>query len=90
MRKFGTDAPEFFCFQLGSNKKVYKIPLAYSLANKELFALEEAEGDYKKQLEWLRAYMGDAVDTLTVRDTGGIFDAWREESEKAGAAVGES
>lgn len=90
MRKFSTDAPEFFAFQIEGSKKVYKIPLATSMTNEELFAFEDTNGEYRKQVEWLSKYMGDAVNHITAGETGNIIKAWAEESKDQGATTGES
>ena len=90
MRQFGKDTPEFFCFQLEGKKKTYKIPLAASLSNDDLFAFEDSEGDYRKQVEWLARFMGDDIKSLTPYETSEIIKAWAEESRGQGAEAGES
>lgn len=89
MRTFGNDSPEFMAFKIEGNEKVYKIPLAGSMTNKEIIQFEETDGDYKKQLEWLRQYIGNAVDDLTAATTGEILHAWAAESKEQGATPGE-
>ena len=90
MRTFGNDAPQFFAFQLEGEKTVYKIPLAASMNNREVRAFESTNGDYVKQIDWLRTYLGDVVDDLTPATTGEILRAWSEESKNQGAEPGES
>ena len=93
MRKFGTDAPEFFSFQIGESKKVYKLPLAASLPHKHTEALREAEANetsYDFWIGFLREHMGDVVDELTEQTLADILKAWDEKSNKQGASVGES
>lgn len=91
MRRFGTDKPEFFSFQLGDSDEVYKIPLAASMPNSVLLKMDEAgDGSYKMQLDMLRQYIGDIVDDLTPGTTRDILLAWQEESAKQGAEPGES
>ena len=93
MRSFGKDAPEFFCFQITGDKKVYKVPLAASMPYSLLKKMQKAGGDEEKfdaQVEMLRKYMGDAVDELDAMTLGNILKAWAEASNKQGAEVGES
>lgn len=95
MRKFGTDKPELMSFKLGDSEKVYTIPLAASMPATLLAEMQEAankgEGEYYKfQLDMLRRYIGEAVDTLTAGDVGDIMNAWVIESSGQGAEVGES
>lgn len=90
MRRFGTDSPEFFLFQIGDSEEVHKIPLVASLTNRQIVALEDVRGDYKKQVEWLRDFIGDVVDDLTATDTAAIMRAWRAASDGTGVTVGES
>ena len=90
MRTFSTDAPEFFVFQIEGSTEVKKIPLAASMNNAEVLAFEETGGNYRKQVEWLRRFIGDSVDELTPKITGEILAAWMEESRNTGASVGES
>lgn len=89
MRTFSTDAPEFFVFKIEGSDEVKKIPLAGSMNNRELLAFEETGGDYRKQLEWLRSYIGEAIYELSPRTTAAIMKAWMEESSKSGASAGE-
>lgn len=93
MRSFRNDAPEFFCFQIADDKKVYKIPLAASMPYSLLKKMQKAEGDEGKfdaQVEMLRKYVGDVVDELDAMTLGKILKAWAEASNKQGAEVGES
>ena len=90
MRRFGTDSPEFFVFQIGDSDEVYKIPLVASLTNKQIVALDEVKEDYRKQIDWLRDFIGDVVDELTATDTAAIMKAWRAASDGEGVTVGES
>ena len=89
MRTFSTDAPKFFVFKIEGSDEVKKIPLAGSMNNRELLAFEETGGDYRKQLEWLRSYIGEAIYELSPTTTAAIMKAWMEESSKSGASVGE-
>ena len=90
MRTFGKELIEYFEFQLEDDEKIYRIPLAGSMSNRELIAFKNTNGDYEAQVEWLRAFMGDAVDDLTPAQTGEILRAWSEDTGKQGASVGES
>lgn len=90
MRTFGKELTEYFEFQLEDDEKVYRIPLAGSMSNRKLIAFKNTNGDYEAQVEWLRAFMGDAVDDLTPAQTGEILRAWSEDTGKQGASVGES
>ena len=89
MRTFSTDAPEFFVFKIEGSEEIKKIPLAGSMNNRDLLAFEETGGDYRKQVEWLRRYIGEAIDELSPATTAAIMKAWMEESAKSGASVGE-
>jgi len=94
MRKFGTDKPELMSFTLGDSSKVYNLPLAASMPATKLSEMQQIskEGDeaaFAFQLNLLRDYIGDAVDTLTAGDVKAIYEAWVEESSKQGAEVGE-
>lgn len=89
MRTYSVDNPEFFCFELDDGK-AYKIPLITSMKNREIKAFNETGSDYVKQVEWLRGYIGDVVDDLTVPTTTAILRDWREQSESKGATLGES
>ena len=89
MRTFSTDAPEFFAFKIEGSEEIKKIPLAGSMNNRDLLAFEETGGDYRKQVEWLRRYIGEAIDELSPATTAAIMKAWMEESSKSGASVGE-
>lgn len=90
MRLFGKDAPDFFVFQIEGSDETYKIPLAGSMTNRELLAFEATEGDFRKQVEWLRTYLGDAIDDLTPGQTSEILRAWSRETQSQGAEPGES
>lgn len=90
MRTFKVDNPEFYCFQIDGSEAVYRIPLMGSMNNKEARAFEETDGDYMKQVEWIRTYIGDIVDTLQVGVTSEIISEWASESKGQGASVGES
>lgn len=90
MRLFGKDAPDFFVFQLEGSEDIYKIPLAGSMTNRELMAFQDTEGNYPKQVEWLRGFIGDAVDDMTPVQTGDILRAWSKETRTQGADPGES
>lgn len=95
MRKFGVDKPELMCFTLGESDKVYTMPLAASCPAALILDLQESykEGDAEAlrfQIEMLRIYIGDVVDTLTAGDIRDIFIAWGAESSEQGAEPGES
>lgn len=90
MRTFGVSKIEYFEFQIEGDEKIYRIPLAGSMANRELIAFKKTSGDYESQVEWLRGYIGDAVDNLTPAQTGEILRVWSEETSEQGATVGES
>lgn len=90
MRTFSKSLVEYFEFQIEGDGKVYKIPLAGSMTNRELITFKNTNGDYVAQLEWLRAYIGGTVDELTPAQTGEIIRAWSEATNEQGASVGES
>jgi hypothetical protein len=92
MRSFGNDAPEFFSFRIGTDKKVYKVPLAASMPYSVLKKMQKAKGEagFDVQVETLRQYIGDIVDELDAITLSNILNAWAEESHKQGAEVGES
>lgn len=94
MRSFGKDKPELLSFTIGTQKKVYSIPLAASMPAVKILELNEAyeQGELaaaKGQYKLLKDYIGDIADTLTAKDINEIFDAWGKESESQGADVGE-
>ena len=90
MRLFGSDAPDFFVFQIEGSEETYKIPLAGSMTNRQILEFEATQGDYRKQLDWLRGYVGDIVDDLTVSQTSDIIRAWSHATKEQGAEPGES
>ena len=90
MRTFSIDKPEFFTFKIEGLEEIMKIPLAGSMSNRDLLAFEETGGNYQKQIEWLRKYIGDVIDELNPATTVDILRAWKEKSENPGASVGES
>lgn len=90
MRRFGTDAPEFFCFQIGSSDDVYKIPLSASMCSKDVVAFNDIDGNFYRQMEWLRRFIGDVVDELTAADANAIVTEWLKASSDQGATAGES
>lgn len=90
MKKYSNDAPQFFCFQLDFSDETYKIPLPASMTNEEIEAFRATEGDYRKQVEWLRTYMGKDVDRLQPGPTGEIIKDWADAGKEQGASVGES
>lgn len=89
MRTFSTDAPEFFVFKIEGSEEIRKIPLAGSMNNRDLLDFEDTGGDYRKQVEWLRRFIGDAIYELDPATTAAVMKAWMEESAKTGASVGE-
>ena len=89
MRTFSTDAPEFFVFKIEGSEEIRKIPLAGSMNNRDLLDFEDTGGDYRKQVEWLRRFIGDAIYELDPATTAAVMKAWMEESTKTGASVGE-
>ena len=90
MRTFGKDSPEFMVFKIEGSEETYKIPLATSLTNQKAFEFEECGEDYRKQVEWLRGFIGDIVDEITPAVTGEILREWSSQSRGQGADVGES
>lgn len=90
MRQFGKDTPDFFAFQIEGSDAVYKIPLAGSMTNREILAVSDMGDDYRKQIEWLRKYIGDAVDDLTINQTTEIIRGWSNATKEQGADPGES
>lgn len=90
MRTFSVGKTEYFEFQIEGNEKIYRIPLAGSLTNRELVAFESTNGEYRAQVGWLRDFLGDVVDDLTPAQTGEILRAWLEATREQGASVGES
>lgn len=90
MRTFSKSPVEYFEFRIEGADKIYKIPLAGSLTNRELITFKNTNGDYEAQVEWLRTYLGDAVDELTPSQTGEVIRAWSEATKEQGATVGES
>ena len=89
MRTFSTDAPEFFAFKIEGSEEIKKIPLAGSMNNRDLLDFEDTGGDYRKQVEGLRRFIGDAIYELDPATTAAVMKAWMEESAKTGASVGE-
>ena len=89
MRTFSTDAPEFFVFKIEGSDEIRKIPLAGSMNNRDLLDFEDTGGDYRKQVEWLRRFIGDAIYELDPATTAAVMKVWMEESAKPGASVGE-
>lgn len=94
MRKFGTDAPQFFVFQLGDNEKTYKIPTLTSMTVKEIEAMDDADKNgegWKWQLDFLRKHMGKAtVDSLPSGVANEILKEWGKSSKDYGVTTGES
>ncbi|MDO4527433.1 MAG: hypothetical protein Q4C03_01450 [bacterium] len=93
MRRFGQEKKEYFEFQLEGSDVVYKIPLAASMPVSLLLSMRDGDAEgkgFEAQLEMLRKYMGNAVDTLTATMASDILRAWGEESSEQGASVGES
>ena len=90
MRVFERESQDFFQFQLEGNDEIYQIPLPASMKNKQIVAFQNAGDDYMKQVEWLRLFIGDVVDDLTLSETSDILKAWVNASKDSGASVGES
>lgn len=95
MRRFGTDKPEFMTFYIGDSDEVYKMPLAASLPAVTIRAMQRVyqKGDdaaFEFQLALLEKHIGDAVNKLTAKDVGEIFQEWNKQSAGQGAEVGES
>ena len=90
MRTFKVDSPEYYLFRIEGDEKVYKIPLMASMNNREAKAFEDTDGDYMLQVEWLRTYIGDVIDEMTVDMTGDIIREWASASRDQGADLGES
>lgn len=93
MRKFGTDAPRFFVFQIGDDEKTYKLPLATSLSVVEIEAMDDAEkhGDgFKWQLSFMRKHMGkEVVNNLPAGVASDIMAEWGKATKDQGASAGE-
>lgn len=87
MRKFGTDAPEFFCFQMEGSDAVYKIPLATSMPVGIIKHLKEG---FDGQLFILTQYMGEDAEKITAGEMADIFRAWNDAGKEQGASAGES
>lgn len=91
MKIFSTDSPEFFAFRLEGHDEVYKIPLLASLRISEAKAWTKATEDgFLAQVEWLRGYIGDVTEELSVEQAQGILQAWTEATREQGADAGES
>ena len=94
MRKFGTDAPEFFVFQIGDDEKTYKIPMLGSLTVKEIEEMDQADKNgegMRWQLNFLRKHMGkETVDNLPSGVAGDILKEWSRSTTDQGATAGES
>lgn len=93
MRKFGKENIEYFEFQLEGHPETYRVPLAAYMPFTFLKRMKETadtgEG-FIAQVDMLRTYMGDVVDTLSAGTLSEILLAWSEETKNAGATVGES
>lgn len=91
MRTFSTDSPEFFAFQLEGHDEVFKVPLLASLRISEAKAWTKATEDgFLAQVEWLRGYIGDVTEELSVDQAQEILRAWTEATREQGATAGES
>lgn len=89
MRQFKVDAPEFFCFQIGDDGKVYRIPLATSMKTTEMIEFGNCD-NFEKQVKWLEKYIGDVVYDLPGGVTADILKAWSQANKSAGVTEGES
>lgn len=89
MRQFKVDAPEFFCFQIGDDEKVYKIPLATSMTTDDMIEFGNCD-TFEKQVKWLEKYIGDIVHDLPAGVTADITKAWSQANTRAGVTEGES
>ncbi len=87
MRRFRTDKPEFFAFQIEDSEKVYKIPLA---AHIPYPVLKLIDNGFEGQYELLRKYMGDDIDDIPTGMVSDIIKAWNDASKEQGASPGES
>ena len=90
MRTFSKDVVEYMEFQIEGDKRVYKIPLASSLTNEQLIKFYKTGGEYTAQVEWLRDFLGNMVDSLTANMTSSILQEWAKQSKDGGAEPGES
>ena len=93
MRKFGSSEVNYFEFQIEGSEKVYRIPLAANMPFMILKKMNDTAGtgdSFIAQIDMLRKYMGDVVDSLSAGVLSEILLAWSEESKNAGASVGES
>ena len=91
MRVFANDSPEFFVFQIEGHEEVYKIPLLASLKIPEAKRWTETiEEGFLAQVEWVRGYIGDIVDELSVEQVQAILNEWTEATKEQGATAGES
>lgn len=87
MKVFNMESEEFLEFQLTDSEEVYRVPLAGSMPYKTALL---SKGGFEGQVEMLRAYIGDVVDTLPVKVLADIINMWFEQSNNTGASVGES
>ena len=101
MRKFGTDAPELFQFQLEGSDEVYAIPLLGSMPLSVSMLLVDAEkaptpearqsATFEAEVAIVRRYCGeDVLDSISSATVGEIVSAWLEASGVEGATAGES
>ena len=89
MRRFEQGVKEYFEFQVEGSDEIYKIPFATSMTNKQIIEFQGIGEDYARQIAWLKNFMGDAVDDLTLIETSAILKAWVSASKDSGAEVGE-
>lgn len=93
MRKFGTEAAQYFDFQIEGSDKVYHIPLAVYMPASILLMMQDSDkrGDgFAGQMTMLRKYMGDDADELSAGMATQILTEWAEASQEAGVSAGES
>lgn len=94
MRTFGAEAAKYFEFKLAGDDTIYKIPLLANMPYGQIIKMNNARGRedrFQAQVDMLRAYMGDVVDTIDANTLSDIALAWIEESNnRQGATVGES
>ena len=87
MQVFKADSEKYLEFQLTDSDTVYKVPLAGSMPFKTAKLMTEG---FEGQVEMLRSYIGNVVDTLPVKVLSDIINTWAEQSKENGTDPGES
>lgn len=95
MRTFGAEKKETFDFMIEGSEKTYSLPLTSAMPVTELNDMMAAQekGSYvlfRYQVDLMRKYMGDIVDSLTAGTVAEILKAWEEATHETGASTGES